>query len=65
MAYLTLMTMTGVITVILLQAFRRRPLGGLVRLPVRVIVAGFWGVAFYTVILAFAFGTARRRRSGR
>jgi drug/metabolite transporter (DMT)-like permease len=64
MAYLTLMTSTGVITVILLQLCRRRPLGNLVRLPFRVIVAGFWGVAFYTVILALAFGTAPEREIG-
>jgi len=58
MRYLTLMTASGVATVILLQAWRRRPLIDLFRLPLRVICAGFWGVAFYTVILALAFGIA-------
>ena len=58
MAYLTLMTATGVATVVLLQVWRHRPLHNLFRLPLRVIVAGFWGVAFYTVILALAFGIA-------
>jgi drug/metabolite transporter (DMT)-like permease len=58
MAYLTLMTATGVVTVALLQFLRKRPLANLVRLPLRVKVAGFWGVAFYTVILALAFGIA-------
>ncbi|MCL5808263.1 MAG: EamA family transporter [Deltaproteobacteria bacterium] len=64
MVYLTLMTATGVITVVLLQSFRRRPLGDLIRLPFRVIIAGFWGVSFYTVILAFAFGTAPEQAIG-
>jgi drug/metabolite transporter (DMT)-like permease len=64
MAYLTLMTATGVITVVLLQRFRGRPFADLVRLPLRVMVAGFWGVAFYTVILALAFGIAPERAIG-
>ncbi|MBU2226204.1 MAG: EamA family transporter [Proteobacteria bacterium] len=64
MAYLTLMTATGVLTVAGLQFLRRRPLGDLVRLPFRVIAAGFWGVAFYTVILALAFGMAKGRAIG-
>jgi drug/metabolite transporter (DMT)-like permease len=64
MAYLTLMTATGVITVVLLQRFRGEPFAALVRLPLRVMVAGFWGVAFYTVILALAFGIAPERAIG-
>jgi drug/metabolite transporter (DMT)-like permease len=64
MAYLTLMTATGVVTVIVLQRLRRRPLSGLVRIPLKVMVAGFWGVAFYTVILALAFGIAPERSIG-
>ena len=64
MAYLTLMTATGVITVVLLQRFRVQPFANLVRLPLRVMVAGFWGVAFYTVILALAFGIAPERAIG-
>ena len=64
MAYLTLMTATGVITVVLLQRFRRQPFADLIRLPLRVMVAGFWGVAFYTVILALAFGIAPERAIG-
>jgi drug/metabolite transporter (DMT)-like permease len=58
MVYLTLMTATGVATVVLVQVWRRRPVGDLFQLPLKVIVAGFWGVAFYTVILALAFGIA-------
>jgi len=64
MAYLTLMTATGVITVAILQRFRRQPFGDLVRLPLRVMVVGFWGVAFYTLILALAFGIAPERDIG-
>lgn len=64
MAYLTLMTATGVITVILLQRFRGQPFADLVRLPLRVMITGFWGVAFYTVILALAFGIASERAIG-
>ena len=64
MAYLTLMTATGVITVVLLQRFRGQPFADLLRLPLRVMVAGFWGVAFYTVILALAFGIAPERAIG-
>ena len=64
MAYLTLMTATGVITVVILQRFRGQPFADLVRLPLRVMVAGFWGVALYTVILALAFGIAPERDIG-
>ncbi len=64
MAYLTLMTATGVATVALLQLLRRRPLGELFRLPLRVVAAGFWGVSFYTVILALAFGMAPAKAIG-
>jgi drug/metabolite transporter (DMT)-like permease len=64
MAYLTLMTATGVLTVVIFQHFRGQPFADLVRLPLRIMVAGFWGVAFYTVILAFAFGIAPERDIG-
>lgn len=58
MVYLTLMTATGAGTVVVLQYCQGRPLGDLARIQPRVAVAGFWGVAFYTVILALAFGLA-------
>jgi drug/metabolite transporter (DMT)-like permease len=64
MAYLTMMTVTGVITVVILQCFRKQPFADLARLPLRVMIAGFWGVAFYTVILALAFGIAPERDIG-
>jgi drug/metabolite transporter (DMT)-like permease len=57
-AYLSFMTATGAVTIVVLQVFRRRPLSGLVRLPLKVIVSGFFGVALYTVMLAMAFGMA-------
>jgi len=64
MAYLTLMTATGVITTVVLQCLRGRPFADLFRLPVRVMAAGFWGVAVYTLILALAFGIAPDRDVG-
>ena len=64
MPYLAFMTGGGSLTVIALQLLQRRPLSDLYRLPVRVIVAGFFGVAFYTVILSAAIGMAAERDVG-
>jgi len=64
MAYLTLMTATGSLTVIVLQALRRKPLRELVALPPRVMFAGFWGVTIYTILLTLAFGLAPDRDIG-
>ncbi|MCX7015707.1 MAG: hypothetical protein NTW86_24670, partial [Candidatus Sumerlaeota bacterium] len=61
MPYVALMAATGVVTVIFLQLARRKPLSDLVLLPRRVMVAGFFGVALYTVILAWAVGMAPDR----
>ncbi|MEN6624607.1 MAG: EamA family transporter [Candidatus Sumerlaeia bacterium] len=58
MAYLTGMTAVGSLTVIVLHAWGGKPIAPLLKLPPRVIFAGFWGVAFYTVILSMAFGMA-------
>lgn len=58
------MAATGALTVALLQALRGRPLAGLVRLPARVVIAGFFGVALYTVMIAVAFVTAREEELG-
>lgn len=58
MAYLTFMTGGGVLTVFVIQVLMRRPLTDLYRIPFRVKVAGFFGVALYTVMLAGAFGMA-------
>ena len=58
MPYLSLMTATGSLTVVALQAARRRPLADLVALPPRLIGAGFFGVALYTVMFCQAMGMA-------
>ena len=58
MSYLTFMTGAGSLTVVLLHLSHRQRLMDLVRLPPKVIIAGFWGVAVYTIFLAMAFGTA-------
>jgi len=58
MAYLAFMAGGGALTVLIIQCLRRKPLSDLYRIPVRVKVAGFFGVALYTVMLATAFGMA-------
>jgi len=58
MAYLTFMTGGGALTAVILQYIRRQPISAIFRLPVRVMIAGFFGVALYTVLLAAAFGIA-------
>lgn len=58
MVYLTFMTGCGSLTAVLLQWIRRHPLADMIRLPAKVVVAGFFGVALYTVMLAKAFGIA-------
>ena len=64
MVYLTLMTGCGSLTAVVLQYFRGQPLIDMVRLPFRVVVAGFFGVALYTVMLAKAFGIAAEEDIG-
>ncbi len=59
MVYLTFMTGGGAVTAVILQYLRRKPLSDIYRLPPRVIVTGFFGVALYTVMLAAAFGMAQ------
>ncbi len=58
MVYLTCMTGCGSLVAVGIQLFRRHSLSDMVRLPFKVIVAGFFGVALYTVMLAKAFGIA-------
>jgi drug/metabolite transporter (DMT)-like permease len=58
MVYLTLMTGSGVLTVLIIQGLKRKSLSDLYRIPFRVKLAGFFGVALYTVMLAAAFGMA-------
>ena len=64
MVYLTLMTGCGSLTAVVLQYFRGQPLLYMVRLPFKVVVAGFFGVAMYTVMLAKAFGIAAEEDIG-
>jgi len=64
MVYLTFMTGCGSLTAVLLQYLQRRPLLAMVRLPPKVAVAGFFGVALYTVMLAKAFGMAAEQDIG-
>lgn len=58
MVYLTCMTGCGSLTAVVLQVLRGQPLSDMVRLPLKVMVAGFFGVALYTIMLAKAFGMA-------
>ncbi len=58
MVYLALMTGSGTLTVLIIQRLRRRPFIDLYCIPLRVKLAGFFGVALYTVMLAAAFGMA-------
>jgi len=64
MVYLTLMTGCGSLTAVIFQYFRGQPLLNMFRLPFRVVVAGFFGVALYTVMLASAFGMAAEEDVG-
>ncbi len=56
--YLTFMTGGGAITAFILQMIKGRPISDLYHLPKRVMIAGFFGVALYTLMLAQAFGIA-------
>lgn len=64
MVYLTFMTGCGSLTAVVLQYFRGQPLFNMIRLPFRVVVAGFFGVALYTIMLAKAFGIAAEEDIG-
>ena len=64
MVYLTCMSATGVATLVVLRLAQRRNPLSLFRLPWRVALAGFIGVAVYTVLLATAFGMARDQDLG-
>ncbi len=58
MVYLTFMTGCGSLTAVVLQYLHGQSLIKMVRLPFKVVAAGFFGVALYTVMLAKAFGIA-------
>lgn len=58
MVYLTFITGGGSLTAIILQFIRRQSLAAVFLPSVRVMAAGFFGVALYSVMLAAAFGIA-------
>ena len=64
MPYLTLSSIVGVITIAVLYVCVGRPVSDLFRLPFRVIVSGFFGVAVYTVILVLAVDIASEEDIG-
>lgn len=64
MTYLTLMSATGALTVVVVLLVQGRSPVELMRIPLRVKVAGFVGVSLYTVLLATAFGMAADRDVG-
>ncbi len=59
MPYLTLASLTGVVTGMMLHRHLGKSFRDLFFLPVKVLVAGFFGVALYTVLLGYAVGIAR------
>jgi drug/metabolite transporter (DMT)-like permease len=63
MPYLAMSCAAGVITGMLMQALRGRSVKALFLLPVRVKVAGFFGVAFYTLALVQAVDMAPQAES--
>jgi drug/metabolite transporter (DMT)-like permease len=58
MPYLTCITGIGSLTAALLHGISGQPFSSLYRLPLKAKVSGAFGVAVYTVMLAFAFGIA-------
>jgi drug/metabolite transporter (DMT)-like permease len=58
MPYLTCIALTGSLTGAVLHRARRQSLRDLLRLPRGMAIAGFFGIAVYTLILAFAVGIA-------
>ncbi|MGE5612205.1 MAG: DMT family transporter [Bacillota bacterium] len=64
MPYLSLVSAVGVLTVILLHLAFRRPIAPLFRLPLRLIVAGLFGVAVYSILLGWAMGIAQDKDLG-
>lgn len=64
MPYLSISCVVGVLTIAALERLRGRPVGDVFRPPLRVITAGFFGVALYSVMLATAVGMADERDVG-
>jgi drug/metabolite transporter (DMT)-like permease len=55
---------TGTATLVFLQLVRRGSIARMIRLPWRLVVAGFFGVAVYSILLVEACGTAAERDFG-
>lgn len=64
MPYLACMCAIGSLAVLVMQASSGKPVMALIKLPPRVIAAGFFGVAFYTVLLQFAVAMAAEKEIG-
>ena len=64
MAYLALASAVGVLTIVILRVLRGGKPSELFRLPGRVMLAGFFGVAVYSVLLGGAMGMAEKRDLG-
>jgi drug/metabolite transporter (DMT)-like permease len=64
MPYLALSSLVGVLAIMLLRLWFRGSIMSLFKLPFRVVVAGFFGVAVYTVILIIAVGIADEKDIG-
>lgn len=58
MVYLTFMTGGGALTALIIQVVQKKKLRSLFLLPKKVMIAGLFGVALYTIILATAFEIA-------
>lgn len=64
MPFLTCMCATGSITVLILRASGGKSVVALIKLPPRAIVAGFFGVALYTILIQFAISMATEKEVG-
>ena len=58
MPYLALSCIVGVLAIVFLRFISGGTVAGLFKIPFRLMVAGFFGVAVYTVILVIAIGIA-------
>lgn len=64
MPYLSCIALTGSLTGALVHCLRRQSMRDLLCLPRGIAIAGFFGIAVYTLILAFAVGIAPDRDIG-
>lgn len=64
MPYLTFACAVGIITGLVLHTFKGHNAGELFRLPAKVFVSGFFGIAVYTVMLVLAVGMAEEADLG-